>query len=130
LLPIGDEAELKKKVPTPGGLTGVGHNLRDQGAFGGKNGKNIAQSAAKSERILLEDTTALGPDEFAYRELLGEIWFAKIWRHGGLRALTLLLLPDRKLYLLRHDRVVAWRTRNRNRDVWIVNGNAEPHLRV
>jgi hypothetical protein len=56
--------------------------------------------------------------------------FAKIQRHGRLRALTLLLLPDRKLYLLPHGRVAAWRSRNRNRDVWIVNGNAEPHLRV
>jgi hypothetical protein len=37
---------------------------------------------------------------------------------------------ERSLYLLPHGRVAAWRSRNRNRDVWIVNGNAEPHLRV
>jgi len=37
---------------------------------------------------------------------------------------------ERSLYLLPHGRVAAWRNRNRNRDVWFVNGNAEPHLRV
>jgi DNA-binding NtrC family response regulator len=37
---------------------------------------------------------------------------------------------ERSLYLLPHGRAAAWRGRNRNRDVWIVNGNAEPHLRV
>jgi DNA-binding NtrC family response regulator len=37
---------------------------------------------------------------------------------------------ESSLCMLPHGRVAAWRSRNRNRDVWIVNGNAEPHLQV
>jgi hypothetical protein len=47
-------------------ITGVGRNLRDhRRIWVEKNGKSIAQYAAKSDGTVLEDSRCIMPDEFS-----------------------------------------------------------------